>query len=60
MLDLSCLKKDAISQIYARALVYYRNPNRFLNDLDIVDYYSRFKINRSNCDRIFRKLYLFR
>ena len=38
MLDLSCLiKSDAISQIYARALVYYRNPNRFFYDLDIVD-----------------------
>ena len=38
MLDLSCLiKSDAISQIYARALVNYRNPNRFFNDLDIIN-----------------------
>ena len=30
-------KEDAISQIYARALVNYRNPNRFFNDLDIIN-----------------------
>ena len=30
-------KQDAISQIYARALVHYRNPNRFFNDLDIIN-----------------------
>ena len=41
MLDLSCLKKDAISQIYARALVNYRNPNRFFNDLDLVHIVSQ-------------------
>jgi hypothetical protein len=30
-------KQDAISQIYARALVHYRNPNRFFYDLDIIN-----------------------
>jgi hypothetical protein len=30
-------KKDTVAQIYARALVHYRNPNRFFNDLDIIN-----------------------